>query len=111
MSEFVWVYITTKDAAEAKTIGTHLVEERLAACANILPAIESIYEWKGELVHDHEAALVVKTSQELLDSLVARVKQLHSYECPCIVALPIIGGSDDFLNWVREQTAIPIKEE
>jgi periplasmic divalent cation tolerance protein len=98
------VYITTKDEAEASSIGTRLIESRLAACANIFPSIKSIYEWNGSLVHDTEAALVVKTRRELLDKLIADVKANHSYECPCIVALPIAGGNEDFLRWVSGQT-------
>jgi len=105
MTEFVWVYITTKDHDEARDIGLSLVRQRLAACANVIPAIQSIYVWNGELVEDHEAALVVKTSSVLFDELIADVKARHSYECPCIVALPITGGNDDYLSWLRIQTA------
>jgi periplasmic divalent cation tolerance protein len=104
MTDLVWIYITTKDAAQAREIGTLLVQRRLAACANVIPSIESVYEWKGEIVHDREAVLIVKTRSDLQDKLIDAVRSAHSYECPCIVALPISGGSDDYLKWLRNQT-------
>ena len=104
MHKLMWVYITAKDDAEAQSIGRMLVESRLAACANIFPAVTSIYEWKDELITSQEAVLVVKATAEILDGLIEAVKAVHSYECPCIVALPIEGGSEDYLAWVRGQT-------
>ena len=104
MSKLIWVYITAKDDAEAQAIGRMLVESHLAACANIFPAVTSIYEWQGELVTDREAVLVAKTKSAMLDDLIVAVKASHSYECPCIVALPIEGGSDDYLSWLKHQT-------
>lgn len=99
-----FVYITTSDATEAEKIGTRLVEEKLVACANILPTMKSIYEWKGKIENASEAVLIAKTTEDHLESLTARVKELHSYELPCIVALPIKGGNQDFLDWVGSQT-------
>ena len=98
------IYITARDKKQAKAIGRTLVEERLAACANISGRIDSFYFWEGRLCSDHEAALIVKTTHGLLSRLVKRVKALHSYSVPCIVALPIIGGNNDFLTWVKKET-------
>jgi periplasmic divalent cation tolerance protein len=100
----LFVYITTKDIDEARTIGLALVEERLAACANILPGMESIYHWNGSLCKASETVLIVKTQDNLLDKLTERVKVLHSYSCPCIIALPITGGNSDFIDWIANET-------
>jgi periplasmic divalent cation tolerance protein len=96
------VFITTKDSAEAERIAKQLVDEKLAACVNVLPKISSTYRWKGKVVHASEALLLVKTSDEKLDGLIARVKELHSYEIPEILALPIERGSREYLKWLEE---------
>jgi periplasmic divalent cation tolerance protein len=96
------VLTTTKDSAEAERIAKQLVDERLAACVNVLPKISSTYKWKGKVVHASEALLLIKTSKERLDRLIARVKELHSYEIPEILALPIERGSQEYLKWLEE---------
>ncbi len=98
------MYVTTDGAEQARRIGRALVTERLAACANVLPGMQSIYEWKGELCEAEEAVLVLKTRSELVEKATARVLELHSYECPAVVALPIAGGSAAFAEWIREQS-------
>ncbi len=98
------IYITTSDRPEAIRIGKILVEERLAACVNVIDSMVSIYRWQGEMCEDAEAVLLAKTSRGRVDALVARVAALHSYECPCIVTLPIASGNPPFLNWILEQT-------
>lgn len=95
-----FVYMTAGNREEAQRIGEVLVKEQLAACVNILDAIQSLYIWEGALQHDREVALVAKTAATRVPELVARVKALHSYECPCIVAFPIDGGNEDFLRWI-----------
>lgn len=104
MAAYLWVYMTAKDAREAGKIGRALVERRLAACVNILGPIHSIYRWDGQLCDGREVAFIAKTRRTLLPKLTAAVKELHSYECPCIVALPVAGGSNDFLTWIGKET-------
>jgi len=97
------IYITTKDEDEARGIGKKLVEEKLAACVNIHP-MKSIYRWEGKIEEEGETALLVKTKAELADEVIERVKELHSYEVPCIVSLPIEKGNPDYLKWIEEST-------
>lgn len=99
------IYITAASEEEAAKIGRMLVQERLAACANLLGRIGSIYWWEGKLQEEQEAALIVKTTAALVERLVERVKQAHSYDCPCVVALPIDGGNQEFLDWIGLETA------
>ncbi len=102
--DFRLVLITCKDRNEARTIGEKLVEEHLAACVDIVPGIESIYRWKGKIENAEEVFLHAKTRAELVPAITARVKELHSYECPCIVAIPILEGNEDYLSWIWEET-------
>jgi periplasmic divalent cation tolerance protein len=93
-----------KDREQARVIGRILVEERLVACVNIIDGMESIYHWNNAICEDHEAILIAKTRDDLLDQVTLKVKSLHSYTCPCIVALPIKGGNEEYLNWIDEMT-------
>ncbi len=99
-----FVYVTAANESEADLIARTVVEERLAACANRLGSIQSIYWWEGRVCEGEEVALVLKTAEERKDELVERIKQLHSYDCPCIVCLPIAGGNPDFLAWINSET-------
>ncbi|QAZ67307.1 divalent-cation tolerance protein CutA [Solidesulfovibrio carbinolicus] len=101
----VFAYITAPSVEEAERLGAALVEERLAACANIFPAMRSVYRWKGAIEKADEAVLVAKTRQSLAQALIARVKELHPYEVPCVVTLPITDGLPDFLRWIDDETA------
>lgn len=101
---FSIVYITAGNLDEAKKIGNALVEDRLAACANIFP-INSIYRWKGNIEEAQEFGLIVKTKTEKVKELEKRVKELHSYEVPCVVSLRIEDGSKDYLDWIEECVA------
>ncbi len=98
------VYMTAADEDEAARIGRALVEARLAACVNIIPGMRSFYRWQGEVRDDREVVMIAKSRRTLVDALVARVKELHGYECPCVVALPIEGGNRDFLDWIAAET-------
>ncbi|NNF98672.1 MAG: divalent-cation tolerance protein CutA [Desulfobacteraceae bacterium] len=97
------VYITTSDKKEARQIGRTLIDEKLVACVNIFDGINSMYQWNGELQDDTEAVLVAKTHPSRIPELIERVKALHSYECPCIVSLPISAGNPEFLAWVARE--------
>jgi periplasmic divalent cation tolerance protein len=98
------VYVNTADSAEALRIGRALVDARLAAAANVVPGISSIYCWQGEVKEQTEAMLVLKTSPDLVDEIVGKVRSLHSYECPSIVAVPVSAGNPDYLSWVGRET-------
>lgn len=100
--DFRIVLVTCKDRNEAHSIGKKLVEEHLAACVNIVPEAESIYRWKGKIEEGEEAVLFLKTVAENVPALIERVKKLHSYDCPCVVVLPIVGGNEEYLQWVGE---------
>lgn len=105
MNEIFLVYITTPSLAEAKKIALALVQEKLAACANILPQISSVFYWNGELQESNESLLLLKTNQDKFPALQQRVRELHSYELPCIVALPVADGLPGFLAWVNQEVS------
>ncbi len=102
----VLLYVTVADAEEGVRIGRVLVEERLAACANVLPGTTAVYRWEGEIKTDGEAVLIVKTRDDLADPAGQRVKALHSYALPCVLVLPIAGGNPEFLAWIDRETAV-----
>ena len=104
MSEFVFTCITCENQAQAEQIGSALVEENLAACANIFPGSISIYKWEGRMQQGEEAILLLKTRAELFAQIQSRVKDMHSYDVPCILAFPVENGSANFLEWVKAQT-------
>jgi periplasmic divalent cation tolerance protein len=103
----MFVYITTSSRTEALSIGRAVVGERLAACANVLDGMTSIYWWEQSLQEDGEASLILKTRGDLIERLTARVRELHSYACPCVVAMPIASGNPGYLDWVFQETAMP----
>ena len=102
-SRHLVVYVTTP-RNEAPALANALVERRLAACVNIVPGIRSVYLWKGELCDEGETLLVIKTRAALFEALRDAVVELHSYEVPEVVALPIVGGHPPYLAWVDEST-------
>lgn len=104
---FTLIYITTSDQEESARIGRRLVEERLAACVNIIPSIKSFYHWEGSLEEDEESVLIVKTTSELTQQIIKRVRELHSYDNPCIISIPITGGSRDYLEWLNDEVKKP----
>lgn len=109
-SEFCFVYVTARDREEALDLAYRTVGSGLAACANLLGAMESVYAWKGEIRLEGEFALILKTRTSLFSRLAAEIRAAHSYECPCIVALPIMAGDAGFLDWIAAQTADPAGE-
>lgn len=104
MSEVMAVLVTAGDESEAARIASTLVTEELAACANIVAPIRSIYRWQGEICDDQEVLLILKTRTSLFDVLRQRVQQLHSYEVAEVIGWPISRGATDYLQWVVEQT-------
>lgn len=96
--------ITTPTFKEARAIGKKLVEEKLAACANIIPRVESVFFWQGRIRQERESLMVIKTQRSVFGRLMKRVKSLHRYSVPEIIALPITRGSKEYLQWIRETT-------
>ena len=99
--QIVFLYITTKNKAEAKKIAKVLLKERLCACANIFDKMSSMYWWKGKLEEANETVLIAKTTKNKFSKLSARVKQLHSYDCPCILQIPITDGNREYISWLQ----------
>jgi periplasmic divalent cation tolerance protein len=102
--ETVVVLVTASSAEEADLIARDLVGEKLVACANLVPGVTSIFRWKGKIETSSEVLMVLKTRRRLLDRLVDRVKALHSYEVPEVIALPLSGGSREYIEWLLAET-------
>ncbi len=103
-SEPIVVYITSPAEDEAAGLARVLVGEKLAACVNIIRNVRSIYSWQGTVEDDTELLMIVKTQRHLFDRLAAKVREIHSYDVPEIIALPIVEGSPDYLRWIKEST-------
>ncbi len=99
------VYTTIDAIQDARKIAHTLVEEQLVACVNIIPKVESIYRWKGNIENDEEIVLIAKTTDANVKKTIQRIKQMHSYELPDIIVLPIIGGLKDYLNYIENETS------
>jgi periplasmic divalent cation tolerance protein len=104
LNRAISVYIVAADTAEADRIAEALVGERLAACVNILGAVRSVYRWQGTVERADEVAMIAKTIGALFEKLAARVRTLHSYEMPAIVAWPIVAGDAAYLDWIAAET-------
>jgi periplasmic divalent cation tolerance protein len=100
----VLIYMTAGSEAEADRVGEALLDANLVACVNILPGMRSLYRWQGKVARDPEVTLIAKTRADLVDRVTALVKQTHSYDCPCVVSLPIEGGNPEFLDWIAQET-------
>ena len=96
------VYVTTSSEEEAKKIGKVLVEEKLAACSNIIPKMSSCYFWDNKLQEDTESILLLKTKSSLVPKIIEKTKELHSYDVPAILELPIKSGNEDYFKWIEE---------
>ena len=96
------VFVTCGSVGEARRIGKTVVEKKLAACANILAGVESIYRWKGKIERAREVLIVIKTTAKQLEDLEREVKRLHSYDLPEFIVLPIVAGSNEYLSWIAE---------
>ncbi|OEJ64625.1 divalent-cation tolerance protein CutA [Magnetovibrio blakemorei] len=100
-----WIYVTAPNREAALDLARTLVKERLVACANVMDGVQSVYWWEGGIVEDAEAVVVFKTQKSLVPQLTRRIQDLHSYDCPCIVALDIQDGNPDFLRWIVHETS------
>ena|SRR5947209_7765632 len=103
MTDMILV-LTTAAADEAETLARMLVDERLAACVNVHASMTSIYRWKGRVERDAERQLTIKTTRSRLEALQVRLTELHSYELPELIVLPVEWGSDAYVDWVSEET-------
>ena len=103
MTDYMVVYVTAPEK-EAAALARTLVEERLAACVNLVPGIRSFYWWQGKIEEDPEVLCIMKTQSRLFEALRDRVRALHSYEVEEIIALPIIAGNQPYLDWIKENT-------
>jgi periplasmic divalent cation tolerance protein len=102
VSDCVVAFVATSDLAEAKKIAEKVVEEKLAACVNIIPTVHSVYRWQGAIESATESKLIIKTTRQMVGSLTETIRRLHSYDVCEVTVLPIISGNVDYLNWVRE---------
>ncbi|MGD8325881.1 MAG: divalent-cation tolerance protein CutA [Sphingomonadales bacterium] len=105
-TDYATLFVTCGTSDEARHIGKMLVHENLAACANVLGAASSIYKWEGRMMEESEVLLFLKTQTSLIEQASKRITEMHSYDTPCIVAWPIIGGNQNYLNWIGEVTGV-----
>ena len=105
MTDSVVVLCTCANDGEASRIAEALVEERLAACVNLLPPVRSIYRWQGNIEKGLEVLLLIKTNQNRLDDVCRRIRGLHSYDTPEVIALPVASGLEKYLTWLGEQVS------
>jgi periplasmic divalent cation tolerance protein len=100
----LFAYVTAGSPEEADLLARTIVAERLAACANIIPGMRSIYWWEGAIGEAAETVVIFKTRSDRFDELAARVKALHSYDCPCVVALPVVAALPAYLDWIEAES-------
>jgi periplasmic divalent cation tolerance protein len=105
--EFCEVVVTAADEAWLAGFTRTLVEERLAACGHLVGAIRSVYRWAGAIHDEQEARVALHTRRGLVPAIVARAGDLHPYDVPCVIALPLVGGNPAYLRWIAEETAVP----
>ncbi len=105
MEEFAYtvLFITTVNNEEAQRISSMLLNQKKAACVNIVPRVDSLFWWQGKLDSAQESLLIVKTKTSLLNEIITLVREIHSYDIPEIIALPIVGGNQDYLDWIGKE--------
>ena len=106
-TEFVVVFVTVESQADGERIARSLVEARLAACVNVIGPIRSVYTWEGEVTVDDEHLLVIKSRGDGFPALEAHVRSVHGYDVPEVIAVPLVAGSDRYLEWLRQGTVVP----
>ena len=104
MTGFIQIVTTTSNKDEAQQIASVLIDERLIACAQVTGPLVSMYRWQGKVEMGEEWLCMLKTRKELFDRIVAAIREVHSYECPEIIATPIVAGSADYLAWMERET-------
>jgi periplasmic divalent cation tolerance protein len=104
-TDAIFVYVACGTLTEARKIAAYCVKERLAACGNIFPQMESVYWWDDDIQSEQESVLILKTQKNHFSKLEKAVKSLHSYECPCICALPVAAGAPSYLAWIQKETS------
>ena len=109
MTDKIVVLSTCKSAEEAAQSARARVEKKLAACVNVMPAVRSFYRWKGVIEDEQESLLVIKSSRGLFDQLRVEIEKLHSYEVPEVIAVPIVDGSEGYLEWLERELAAKLE--
>jgi periplasmic divalent cation tolerance protein len=99
------IYVTAPNRDEALKLAKNLVESRLVACVNLLDGATSVYWWVGKIQEDSETVMIAKTRSDLVDAVIGRVREIHPYACPCVVAVPISSGNPAFLDWINTETS------
>lgn len=102
--EFIVIYCTVPNKKEGKEIAKALVEKKLAACVNIVEKMESVFSWDGEICEEHEALMIIKTRKELFERIRIRIQDMHSYNVPEIIAMPIVEADETYLKWIEHET-------
>lgn len=97
------IYITTSNSEESEKIAKTLLKEKIVACANIIPQMNSFYWWEGKIEEDEESILILKTRKDHLDRVITRVKEIHSYDIPCILEIKVKSASSEYLKWLEDQ--------
>jgi periplasmic divalent cation tolerance protein len=103
MTDKVLTYTTCSDTKKAEKLANHLLENRIAACVNILPGVKSFYRWQGKIETDAEVLLMIKTSRDLVTEVRRVIEKLHDYDLPELIVVPIIDGSPDYLTWLERE--------
>ena len=111
MTDYILVIITASSAEEAKSISDLLLNKRLAACTNQIADVKSLYWWKDSIESEDEVMLLAKSRASLFDDIVLAVKEVHSYDIPEVLAIPILSGSPEYLNWIFEETGEKVKKQ
>jgi len=104
MPEICLIYTTFPDQTAAQKVARTLISEKLAACANIMLPYTAIYQWAGTVQEDQEVVMILKTRKDLYDQVQARIVELHDYDCPCVLSIPVDNGYKPFMSWIGEET-------
>lgn len=104
--KYLVIFSTVPDHETGLKISENLIKEKLAACCNLVPGLLSVFSWKGKIQHDSEELLIIKSTEKEYEAIEKRIKDLHPYQIPEIIALPLARGSDSYLNWINQETGV-----